>query len=151
RFALWHPVRSAGRLRMDRRTPVDRGDAAVPAPGRERLHRECATVPGVGDDSGATGAEEIDVALRNWELGIRNWELGIGNGRAAVRCGFYVVCGCLTPLASADAQPQTRRATNLATLLAYPGFYHGRPILIVGKVGIDQNQLKVADEAGTSI
>jgi hypothetical protein len=48
--------------------------------------------------------------------------------------------------AIADAQPATRRATNLATLLAYPGFFHGRPILIVGKVGLDKDELRVADD-----
>ena len=44
------------------------------------------------------------------------------------------------------AQPATRRATNLAMLLAYPGFYMGRPIMIVGKVGIVDNQLRVSDD-----
>jgi hypothetical protein len=48
------------------------------------------------------------------------------------------------------AQQTTRRATNLAMVLAYPGFYHGRPIVIVGKVGLEQNgQLKVSDDAGS--
>jgi hypothetical protein len=48
---------------------------------------------------------------------------------------------------SADAQTTTRRATNLASLLAYPGFYHGRPILIVGKVTLDPTGLlKVTDD-----
>ena len=31
-------------------------------------------------------------------------------------------------------------------LLAYPGFFHGRPILIVGKVGLDKDELRVADD-----
>jgi hypothetical protein len=52
---------------------------------------------------------------------------------------------------AAFAQPQTRKATNLAALLAYPGFYHGRPIVIVGKVGLDKNQLRVADDADHSL
>jgi hypothetical protein len=47
------------------------------------------------------------------------------------------------------AQPATRRATNLATLLAYPGFFHGRPILIVGKVGVDKDQLRLSDDNGS--
>ena len=51
----------------------------------------------------------------------------------------------------ADAQPQTRKATNLAALLAYPGYYHGRPIVIVGKVGLDKNQLRVTDDAEHSL
>lgn len=48
-----------------------------------------------------------------------------------------------------SAQPQTRRATNLATLLAYPGFFHARPIVIVGKVGIENNQLRLSDDNGS--
>jgi hypothetical protein len=48
-----------------------------------------------------------------------------------------------------DAQPATRRATNLATLLAYPGFFHGRPILIVGKVGVEKDQLRFSDDNGS--
>jgi hypothetical protein len=50
-----------------------------------------------------------------------------------------------------DAQTVTRRATNLATLLAYPGFFHGRPILVVGKVGVEKDQVRLADENGASI
>ena len=50
---------------------------------------------------------------------------------------------------SADAQPAARRATNLATLLAYPGFFHGRPILIVGKVGVEKDQLRLSDDNGS--
>jgi Big-like domain-containing protein len=68
-----------------------------------------------------------------------------------LRCWFWIICGFAAVLASADAQPAPRRATNLAALLAYPTFYHGRPILIVGTVGLNQNQLKVSDDSGTSI
>jgi Big-like domain-containing protein len=40
-----------------------------------------------------------------------------------------------------------RRATNLETLLAYPGFYHGRPIVVVGKVALAANgQLRLSDD-----
>ena len=59
--------------------------------------------------------------------------------------------GVLVPAVNADAQTQTRRATNLAALLAYPGYYHGRPIVIVGKVGLDKDQLRVSDEADHSL
>ena len=42
----------------------------------------------------------------------------------------------------------TRRATNLAAIHAFPGFYHGRPIVVVGKVALEQNgQLRVSDDA----
>jgi hypothetical protein len=52
--------------------------------------------------------------------------------------------------ATVSAQPATRRATNLAALLAYPGFFHGRPVLLVGKVGLDKDELRLSDDT-TSI
>ena len=58
-------------------------------------------------------------------------------------------CLALALAALSDAQPATRRATNLTTLLAYPGFYHGRPILIVGTVGIENDLVKVSDDNGS--
>ena len=52
----------------------------------------------------------------------------------------------LALVASADAQPATRRATNLAAILAYPSFYHMRPIVLVGTVAQQQNgELRVSD------
>jgi hypothetical protein len=56
----------------------------------------------------------------------------------------------LAVAATVSAQPATRRATNLAALFAYPGFFHGRPILIVGKVGLDKDELRLSDDT-TSI
>jgi hypothetical protein len=56
----------------------------------------------------------------------------------------------LATAASLSAQTAARRATNLAALVAYPGFYHGRPIVIVGKVALDPNgQLRVSDDDGS--
>jgi hypothetical protein len=52
----------------------------------------------------------------------------------------------LSIAATVSAQPATRRATNLTTLLAYPGFFHGRPIVIVGKVGVEKDQLRLSDD-----
>jgi hypothetical protein len=52
--------------------------------------------------------------------------------------------------ATVSAQPATRRATNLTTVLAYPGFFHGRPILIVGSVRVEKDQLRLSDD-NTSI
>jgi Bacterial Ig-like domain len=57
----------------------------------------------------------------------------------------------LALVATVTAQPMTRRATNLATMLAYPGFYHGRPIVIVGKVALEKDQLRVSDDAEHSV
>ena len=57
------------------------------------------------------------------------------------------LAGVLALLTCADAQPVTRRATNLAALLAYPGFYHGRPVVVVGNVALSQDgQLTVSDD-----
>src|SRR5258708_16757825 len=50
---------------------------------------------------------------------------------------------------SASAQPGARRGTNIAALRSFPGFYHGRPILIVGTVAVDKDQIRVSDEAGS--
>jgi hypothetical protein len=56
----------------------------------------------------------------------------------------------LAAAASLSAQTTARRATNLAALVAYPGFYHGRPIVIVGKVALDSTgQLRVSDDDGS--
>src|SRR5262245_55617566 len=56
---------------------------------------------------------------------------------------------CLLCAWAVSAQPATRRATNIAALLAYPGYYHGRPILVVAKVALENNQLRLSDEAGS--
>src|SRR5262245_20499997 len=49
-----------------------------------------------------------------------------------------------------SAQTTTRRATNLAALLAYPSFYHGRPIVIVGEVKTENSgQITVSDDNGS--
>jgi Bacterial Ig-like domain len=50
----------------------------------------------------------------------------------------------------ADAQLVIRRATNLTEVLAYPGFYNGRPIVLIGKVESDKDgRLTVSDDAGS--
>jgi hypothetical protein len=52
--------------------------------------------------------------------------------------------------ASVSAQTTSRRATNLPALLAYPGFYHGRPIVVIGQVATDQNgRARVSDDNGS--
>ena len=61
------------------------------------------------------------------------------------RWGIVVAVGFVLT-AVADAQPATRRATNLTTLLAYPGFFHARPIVIVGKVGVEKDELRLSDD-----
>ena len=56
---------------------------------------------------------------------------------------------CLVVAAAAAAQPQVRRATNIAALLAYPTYYTGRPIVIVGKVAVEKDELRVSSDAGS--
>jgi hypothetical protein len=50
---------------------------------------------------------------------------------------------------TASAQPGTRRPTNIAALVAYPSFYHNRPILIVGTVTTTDKGMRVADDNGS--
>jgi Big-like domain-containing protein len=52
--------------------------------------------------------------------------------------------------ASAQAQPAGRRATNIAAILAYPNFYHMRPILLVGTVAqLPNGEFRVSDNSGS--
>ena len=58
----------------------------------------------------------------------------------------FALCLGLVYLTSADAQPAVRRATNIAAILAYPNFYHMRPILLVGTIAQQQNgEVRVSD------
>lgn len=59
---------------------------------------------------------------------------------------LYVAVPALAVAALAVAQPATRRATNIPALLAYPGFFSGRPIVIVGKVGVEKDELRVSND-----
>jgi len=69
--------------------------------------------------------------------------VGLGR-RATLTLIGLAVCSTLT------AQTVTRRATNIGALLAYPGFFHTRPIVIVGTVGLKGDELRVSD-GNTSI
>jgi hypothetical protein len=58
----------------------------------------------------------------------------------------------LTAIAAAvtvSAQSAARRPTNIAALVAYPSFYHLRPILIVGTVTTTDKGMRVADDNGS--
>lgn len=63
--------------------------------------------------------------------------------------GKRAVLLVLAAAAAVSAQPVVRRATNIAALLAHPGFFHARPILIVGTVTMKGNQLYVSSDAGS--
>ena len=61
----------------------------------------------------------------------------------------FVILATVAVTVSAQQAP-ARRATNLAALVAYPSFYHLRPIVIVGKVSQQDNGvIHVADDAGS--
>jgi hypothetical protein len=56
----------------------------------------------------------------------------------------------LIAAATLSAQTATRRATNLAEVLAFPGFYNGRPITLVGNVELSKDgRLTVSDDSGS--
>ena len=82
--------------------------------------------------------------IRDLGFGIRR---DSGDGiRGAIRGVAFAA------IAATCASAQTggpRRATNIAALQQFPGFYHGRPILIVGTVGVEKDQLRVSDDSGS--
>lgn len=51
--------------------------------------------------------------------------------------------------ATVSAQPAARRPTNIASLKAYAGFFHNRPILVVGTVTTDDKGMRVSDDNGS--
>ena len=55
----------------------------------------------------------------------------------------------LAATAAVSAQTPTRRSTSLASLVAYPGFYHGRAVLIVGTVTTTESGMRVSDDNGS--
>jgi hypothetical protein len=59
-------------------------------------------------------------------------------------------CLALGCFAYAEAQTSVRRATNIAAILAYPNFFHTRPILLVGMVAqLPNGELRVSDSTGS--
>ncbi|HWW82686.1 MAG TPA: hypothetical protein VNZ26_03740, partial [Vicinamibacterales bacterium] len=59
--------------------------------------------------------------------------------------------GFLAIAASLSAQSGARRTTNIPALLAYPGFFHGRSILIVGNVETKSDGQLQASEDSSSV
>jgi hypothetical protein len=62
-----------------------------------------------------------------------------------------VVLAFVAGAAISDAQPSPRRTTNISSLSAYPGFFHGRPITIVARVASNANGQVTASDPGGSI
>ena len=57
-----------------------------------------------------------------------------------------LVLALVVTAAGASAQTAPRRATNIAALAAFPTFYHGRQVIVVGQVSTDNNgRVRVAD------
>ena len=50
--------------------------------------------------------------------------------------------------AAAAAQPPTRRATTIAAIRAYPGFYHQQTVLVVGDVKGTEDRATIGAEEG---
>jgi hypothetical protein len=64
----------------------------------------------------------------------------------AARIAVLLVAAAVT----VSAQPAARRATNLPALLAYPAFYHLRPVVIVGQVTVHATgEIRVSDDTGS--
>ena len=72
-------------------------------------------------------------------IGIRDSGFGIRRSALLVVATAVAVC----------AQPAARRATNIAALIAYPTYYTGRPIVLVGNVGVEKDELRVSSDAGS--
>lgn len=52
--------------------------------------------------------------------------------------------------AALTAQPQPRRATTIAAIRAYPGFYHQQTVLVIGEIKGNEDRATISDE-GSSI
>jgi hypothetical protein len=73
--------------------------------------------------------------------------------RIRARIARLLQCALLLGLslpAPGNAQTAVRRATNIAAILAYPNFYHMRPIVVIGTVAQQQNgDIRVSDASGS--
>jgi hypothetical protein len=65
------------------------------------------------------------------------------------RPAFALAIACILMFAQAAAQPAARRATTLAALRSYPGFYHQQTVMVVGAVKADspESATIASDEA----
>ena len=51
--------------------------------------------------------------------------------------------------ATVSAQLIPRRASNIAAILGFPSYYHGRPVLIAANVKYEKDELRVSDDSGS--
>jgi hypothetical protein len=61
-----------------------------------------------------------------------------------LRSSLWLLCAV-----SGRASPPPGAPPNSAAWLAYPGVYHSRPIVIVGKVALEKDELRVSDDSGS--
>ena len=67
--------------------------------------------------------------------------------RAVRACALFLAAGAIAVSAQ---PPAARRAASLATLLAYPAFYHLHPVVLVGNVKQEDNgELRMSTDAGS--
>lgn len=61
-----------------------------------------------------------------------------------------IACVLALAATAVSAQPPARRATNVGALLAFPGFFNLRPVLVVGTLKtLDTGQIRVSTDAGS--
>lgn len=63
----------------------------------------------------------------------------------SVRTIAFVALATLVVAANGAAQPATRRATDIAALVAYPGFYHAQPVVLRAEIIQTGDRLALVD------
>jgi hypothetical protein len=67
-----------------------------------------------------------------------------------VRKSTIALLAAAALVSSADAQG-TRKPTNIGAILGFPGYYHGKPVVLTANVGVVKDELRIADDNGASI
>lgn len=82
--------------------------------------------------------------VRNATPLVRSATPFVQSARTSVLATSFILLACL-----ASAQPPARRATTVEAIRAYPGFYHGQAIAIVGQVARRNTDLSIGTDAGS--
>ena len=101
---------------VHRTIPGDRQCAGFPASGNERPGGDRAVVPDAGDGAGPGGTKTVEMNF------LRS------------RAGLFAAGFSLVASSAGHPAPQgtVRRAASPAALLAFPGFFHGQPVVVRG-------------------
>jgi Big-like domain-containing protein len=68
----------------------------------------------------------------------------------AVRAGGLALASFACVLSSAAQPPAARRATNIEAILAFPDYFHGRSVILVGTVATQDNgELRLSDNTAS--